>query len=348
MVSFSSVDLLDGAGPVKTHGDPRLVSSVLKDELGFTGFVVSDWQGIDQIPGDPPSDVRTAVNAGIDMIMEPANYARVQQDLLAEVAAGRVPRDRIRDAVRRILVRKFELGLFERPLTDRSNVDRIGSADHRSVAREAAAASQVLLKNDGDLLPLAPDSRIYVAGSNADDLGHQVGGWTMTWQGGTGPITTGTTIFGGMAEVAPGADLTYSRDASAPMDGFDAGVVVVGEAPYAEGHGDVGNGHDLDLTPEDRAAIDRVCAAMPCAVIVVAGRPQIVSEQLAAIDALVAAWLPGSEGAGVADPLFGEVPYRGRLPMSWPRSVDQLPINVGDPTYDPLFPHGWGLQTEVS
>jgi beta-glucosidase len=348
MVSFSSVDLIDDPdGPIKMHADGRLVTGVLKDDLGFEGFVVSDWLGIDQIPGDPPSDVRTAVNAGVDMIMAPGDYGRVIADLLGEIAAGRVSRERIQDAVRRILVPKFELGLFEQPFTDRSHLGDIGSADHRAVAREAAADSQVLLKNDGDVLPLAPDARIYVAGSNADDLGHQMGGWTMTWQGASGPITEGTTILAGMAEVAPGADLTYSRDATASMDGFDAGVVVVGEAPYAEGHGDVGNGHDLDLTPEDRAAVDRVCAALPCVVIVVAGRPQIVTDQLDAIDALVAAWLPGSEGAGVADTLFGEVAYTGTLPMSWPRSIEQLPINVGDPDYDPLFPFGFGLVTEA-
>jgi beta-glucosidase len=201
----------------------------------------------------------------------------------------------------------------------------------------------VLLKNSGGLLPLKKSQKVYVAGSNADDIGNQSGGWTVTWQGASGDITPGTTILEAMRRKSPA--LTYSKDASAPTGGYDVGVVVVGETPYAEGVGDVGNGHDLELSAADRAAVDKVCAAMKCAVLIVSGRPQLIGDRLGGIDALVASWLPGTEGDGVADVLYGRRAFTGRLPVTWPRSEAQLPINVGDPTYDPQFPYGWGLTT---
>jgi len=211
------------------------------------------------------------------------------------------------------------------------------------VARRAVAESQVLLKNSGRALPLRRDQRIYVAGGNAHDLGNQAGGWTVTWQGQSGNgHFPGTTILQGIQGYA--SRVTYSADASAPMSGHDVGVVVVGETPYAEGVGDVGNGHTLELSAADRATIDRVCAAIrTCVVLDVAGRPQIVTAELSTMDAFVMSWLPGSEGAGVADVLFGKRPFTGRLPVSWPRSESQEPINVGDRPYDPLFPYGYGL-----
>ncbi|WP_214320443.1 glycoside hydrolase family 3 N-terminal domain-containing protein [Nonomuraea sediminis] len=336
MPSYSSV------GPTKMHANKELITDVLKGRLGFKGFVISDWQAIDQIPGDYPSDVRTSINAGLDMIMVPYAFQSFESTLKDEVAAGRVPVSRIDDAVSRILAQKFRLGLFEHPYADRSG--EVGSAAHRAVARTAAAESQVLLKNDGHLLPLAPSAKVYVAGSNADDLGNQTGGWTITWQGSSGPITQGTTIL--QAIRARAASVTYSADASTPTAGHDVGVVVVGEKPYAEGMGDVGvNGHTLDLSAADRAAVDRVCGALKCVVLVVSGRPLVLGD-LSRVTALVASWLPGTEGAGVADPLFGAVPYTGRLPFTWFRSEAQLPINVGDGTYDPLFPYGWGLRTD--
>ncbi|GAA2305456.1 hypothetical protein GCM10010149_64080 [Nonomuraea roseoviolacea subsp. roseoviolacea] len=342
MPSFSSVDL--GQGPTKMHAHRELITDVLKGRLGFKGFVVSDWQAIDQIPGDYPSDVRTSINAGLDMIMVPYAYAEFESTLKAEVEAGRVPMSRVDDAVARILTQKFRLGLFEHPYADRSGLPDVGSAAHRAVARTAAARSQVLLKNDGGLLPLRRDAKVYVAGSNADDLGNQSGGWTITWQGSSGPITTGTTILSAIRSRA--ASVTWSRDASAPLAGHDVGVVVVGETPYAEGFGDVGRaGRTLDLSAADRAAVDRVCGAMKCVVLVVSGRPMVLGD-LSRVTALVASWLPGTEGAGVADPLFGAVPYTGRLPFTWFRTAAQLPINVGDAAYDPLFPYGWGLRTD--
>ncbi|MFH8369376.1 glycoside hydrolase family 3 N-terminal domain-containing protein [Streptomyces sp. NPDC018031] len=346
MPSFSSVDLLgDAAGPVKMHAHAELIDQVLKGRMGFRGFVISDWQAIDQLPGDHAEDVRTSVNAGLDMIMVPYAYQDFQRTLNAEVAAGRVTTARIDDAVSRILTQKFRLGLFEKPYADPAHLSDVGSAAHRAVAREAAAASQVLLKNAGGVLPLKPGQRVYVAGSNADDLGNQAGGWTITWQGSPGDITRGTTVLQGMRKAAPGAAITYSADASAPTGGHDVGVVVVGETPYAEGVGDVGNGHDLELSTADRAAVDRVCSAMACAVLIVSGRPQLIGDRLAGIDALVASWLPGTEGDGVADVLYGKRPFTGRLPVSWPRAESQLPINVGDRDYDPQFPYGWGLTT---
>jgi beta-glucosidase len=319
--------------------------------------VISDWEGIHQIPGDYATQVRTGVNAGIDMFMEPFSYQDFETTLLAELAAGRVTQDRVDDAVRRILTKKFELGLFERPFTDRTHLSEVGSAAHRALARRAAAKSQVLLKNKGKVLPLSGNERIYVAGGNADDIGNQAGGWTVAWQGLSGDIIPGNTILEGIRQVAPDARVTFSEDASAPTAGNDVGIVVVGETPYAEGFGDVGGPQWQDdgvprepktmrLNDADRAAVDRVCGSIDCVVVVVSGRPMVLTDQLAKMDALVASWLPGSQGEGVADVLFGHRPFTGRLSMTWPRTLDQEPINVGDRPYDPLFPYGWGLCTK--
>lgn len=346
MPSFSSVDWKeDGVGnPVKMHAHKELLTGVLKGKIGFDGFVISDWAAIQQIPGDYATQVRTSVNAGVDMFMEPYSAPQFVETLLAEVRAGRVKTSRIDDAVRRILKAKFELGLFERPYTDRRYAKTIGSPAHRAVARRAVAESQVLLKNRGRALPLKRNEKIYVAGVNADDMGNQAGGWTVTWQGQSGDIIPGTTILDGIRQYSK--NVTYSEDASAPTAGSDVGIVVVGETPYAEGVGDVGNGHTLDLSDADKANIDTVCTAVEtCVVLDVAGRPQIVTDRLAKMDAFVMSWLPGSEGAGVADVLFGKRPFKGRLPVSWPRSEDQEPINIGDRKYDPLFPYGYGLRT---
>ncbi|SBT40261.1 glycoside hydrolase family 3 protein [Micromonospora auratinigra] len=368
MPSFSSVDWTsDGLGnPTKMHANPDLITGQLKGRLGFDGFVITDWEGIHQIPdpADPTNGgltahkVRVGVNAGSDMFMEPNTAEQFEQLLLAEVTAGRVATTRIDDAVRRILTKKFELGLFEHPYASAGNVDQVGSAAHRAIGREAVAKSQVLLKNSGNVLPLPADASLYVAGRTADDLGNQAGGWTITWQGVSGDAIPGTSVLDGIREVAPHAKVTYSADASAPTGDAQVGVVVVGETPYAEGYGDVGGPEcgwcttpqqeekSLRLRPGDRAVVDRVCAALPtCVVLVVSGRPQVLTDQLDEIDALVASWLPGSEGAGVADVLFGRRPFTGRLPVSWPRSEAQVPINVGDADYRPLFPFGWGLRT---
>jgi beta-glucosidase len=346
MPSYSSVDT--GSGPVKMHGNEHLLTDVLKGRLRFSGFVISDWQAIDQLPGDYRSDITTSINAGLDMIMVPYQYPTFTTLLTEQVNAGAVPQSRVDDAVRRILRKKFELGLFEQPYTDRAGIDEVGSDAHRAVARKAAAESQTLLKNTGDLLPLAEDTHVYVAGSNADDIGNQSGGWTITWQGGSGATTTGTTIVDAIRSSS--SSVTYSRDASADTAGSDVGIVVVGETPYAEGVGDVGNGRtDLSLSAADRAAIDTVCGAMKCAVLVVSGRPMLLDPaQFDGVEAVVASWLPGSEGAGVADTLFGDKPFTGRLPSSWARTMAQQPINAGDAVYDPEYPFGWGLRTDAA
>ena len=329
------------------HARGDMITGVLKQQYGFSGFVISDWQGINQIGPDYETDIKVGVNAGIDMVMVPDQYVNFENDLTDLVGNGGVTEARIDDAVSRILTQKFKLGLFEHPYADRTNAPTIGDAAHRAVARQAAAESQVLLKNDG-VLPLAPTANVYVAGSNADDLGNQTGGWTVTWQGASGTHDVGTTILQGMQADAPGAHFTFSADASAPTAGSDVGVVVVGETPYAEGVGDIGNGHTDDLSAADRSAIDKVCAAMKCVVLIVSGRPMNIAPIQAEANAIVASWLPGTEGEGVADTLFGLKPFTGRLPETWAKLVNttSTPLNVGDKNYDPLFPYGWGLRTD--
>jgi beta-glucosidase len=372
MPSYSSVDWTeDGVGnPINMHGNQELITGTLKGKMGFDGFVISDYNGIDHIGGDFHSNVVDGVNAGIDMFMQPSNYADFITTLVAAVNAGEVPMGRIDDAVSRILTKKFELGLFEHPLTDRTDIDQIGSPQHRAVARKAVAESQVLLKNDDHALPLRSSggkhgdgkAPIYVAGSNSDNIGNQAGGWTLTWQGGSTNVIPGTTILQGIEDAAKGRDVVSSPDASAPIPDGATGIVVVGETPYAEGFGDVGgpqwaydpgdNGvprppQTMTLNAADKAAVDKVCAAAArCVVLVVSGRPLIIDPaQLEEADALVASWLPGSEGEGVADVLFGREPFTGKLPVTWPKTLDQEPINVGDANYDPLFPFGFGLRT---
>jgi beta-glucosidase len=336
MASFSSWN------GQKMHGHRYLLTDVLKGELGFAGFVVSDWAGIDQLPGDYPSDVEASIGAGIDMVMVPERYPEFVSTLKSLVQAGRIPESRIDDAVRRILRQKVALGLWGEPYADRSLLPQVGSDAHRQVGREAVRKSLVLLKNEGRVLPLSKMTRrIHVAGRNADDLGNQCGGWTITWQGGSGAITAGTTILQGIrAAVLGGASVTYSRDGSG-AEGADAGVVVIGETPYAEGLGDRS---ELSLAAEDVSAVRAVKrSGVPTVVVLVSGRPLVLDAILSDAEAIVAAWLPGTEGGGVADVLFGDFPPTGKLGHSWPRSMAQVPVNWGDAAYDPLFPFGFGL-----
>lgn len=340
MISFSSWN------GVKMHVHDYLINDVLKGELGFTGLVVSDWQGIDKIDGEEgftAAEVRDSINAGLDMIMVPYDYQEFMDLLRQEVEAGRVPMSRIDDANRRILTKKFELGLFENPFTDRSFTPTVGSPEHRELARQAVRESQVLLKNEGGVLPLPKDSgKIFVAGKNADDIGNQSGGWTISWQGESGPITPGTTILEGIRQaVAPGTEVTYDRDGNGIDSSYSAAIAVVGETPYAEGEGDRPEGMGLD--EEDRATLAKLQeSGVPVIVVMVSGRPLDIAAELPNWDALVAAWLPGTEGAGVADVLFGDHEPTGTLPMTWMVSADQQPINEGDGK-SPLFPYGYGL-----
>ena len=366
MPSYSDVDWTeDGLGnPINMHGNRDLITGWLKDQQGFDGFVISDYNGIDHInPGVATfaQQVATSVNAGVDMFMQPSNFELFETTLTALVDDGTVPISRINDAVSRILTKKFQLGLFEHPFTDRTHLSEVGNAAHRAVARRAVAESQVLLKNARSTLPLSTRQRVYVAGSNADNIGNQAGGWTLTWQGGSTTQIPGQTILDAIQDDA--SQVTFSQDASAPVPHNALGVVVVGETPYSEGFGDVGgplwaydpgdNGvprppKTMQLSDADAAAVNTVCAqAVKCVVLVVSGRPMIIPPtMLQHIDALVASWLPGSEGAGVADVLFGTKPFTGQLPVTWPRTVAQEPINIGDASYDPLYPFGWGLQTD--
>jgi beta-glucosidase len=328
----------------KCSGSRRLLTEILKDELGFEGFLISDYNALDELPGDERADIKQSINAGMDMVMVPSRYREFFTTLKSLVEAGEVPMARIDDAVRRILRAKAALGLLESGpaiQADRALAASFGSAEHRAVARRAVRESLVLLKNEGRTLPLHKQSkRIHVAGPSADDLGAQCGGWTITWQG-QGGATKGTTILAALRNAAGrGTQVTFSKD-GAGATGADVGVVVVGEPPYAEFKGDR---QDLSLSKEDLDTIAAVKkAGVPLVVVVLSGRPVIVNDALAQADALVAAWLPGSEGDGVADVLFGDYRPTGKLPFTWPRAMSQLPINVGDAAYDPLFPYGYGL-----
>jgi beta-glucosidase len=284
-----------------------------------------------------------SVNAGIDMAMEPAGYKRFIDTLRELVQEGAVAMSRIDDAVVRILRVKAVMGLFDssrNQLTDRSLHGVFGGAAHREVARQAVRESLVILKNAGALPLSRAAMRIHVAGAGADDIGMQCGGWTIEWQGGRGGTTQGTTILEALRQAAPKTPITFSADGS-DVTGADVCVVVVGEPPYAEG---VGDKADLALSTEDQALVGQVAASgVPVVLLVVSGRPLVLGDALDSSNAIVAVWLPGTEGQGVADILFGDFIATGKLSFSWPRSTAQHPVNVGDADYTPLFPFGYGL-----
>ncbi len=329
----------------KCSGIRRLLTEVLKQELGFEGFLISDWAAIDQLPGDYKSDVRQSINAGMDMVMVPHKYREFFGTLKGLAQEGAIPMSRLDDAVTRILRVKLAMGLLDEgrsPLADPALAGSFGSAEHRAVARRAVRQSMVLLKNERGVLPLARSAaRIHVSGKSAKDMGNQCGGWTISWQGQSGAIVPGTTILEAVRAAAGKATrVTFTRDGSEAA-GADVAVVVVGETPYAEGRGDR---EDLGLAKEDLDVIANVKkAGVPVVTVVVSGRPLVLGEALVQSDAIVAAWLPGTEGQGVADVLFGDYKPTGKLPFTWPRSMAQLPINVGDVPYDPLFAYGFGL-----
>jgi beta-glucosidase len=329
----------------KCSGSKRLLTDILKGELGFEGFLISDWMAIDQLPGDYKSDVRQSVNAGMDMVMVPHRYREFISTLKALVEEGAVPMARIDDAVKRILRVKLAMGLLDEgrsPLADPDLARTFGSAEHRAVARRAVRESLVVLKNDGKVLPLAKTApRIHVSGKSAKDIGNQCGGWTVSWQGMSGALVPGTTILDAIRGAAgKTTHVTFTRDGKEAA-GATVGVVVVGETPYAEMRGDR---EDLALAKDDIDVIAAVKkAGVPVVTVVISGRPVILGEALNLSDAIVAAWLPGTEGDGVADVLFGDYKPAGKLSFSWPRSMTQVPINVGDQPYDPLFPYGFGL-----
>jgi beta-glucosidase len=275
------------------------------------------------------------------------------------VEKGDIPMERIDDAVRRILTVKFQMGLFEHPFSDPQLLPDVGSEEHRALARQAVSESLVLLQNNNSALPIAKDTpTIFVAGQSADDIGIQCGGWTIEWQGQAGDITPGTTILEGIqASVSADTTVYYDRDgkfaeatdASGSPLIADVGIVVVGELPYAEG---VGDNPNLALTQEEQELIQAVRERSKTLVVVlVSGRPMVITDQLKVSDAFVAAWLPGTEGQGVADVLFGDKPFTGRLPYTWPRTIEQIPFDFTNlPTEGcdaPLFPFGYGLDTST-
>ena len=351
MVSYSSYQ------GTKMTGSKPWLTDVLKGELGFQGFLVSDWDAVAQLPGTWSEQVKTAINAGLDMVMlSHGSTAHRASDLAGTLSAlvdsGGIPVDRIKDAVRRILTIKCEMGLLDGDTTiDPALTAAIGSAEHRTVARDAVHQSLVLLKNDGTLPLPKTLSKIHVTGSGADSLAKQCGGWTLGWQGlGTSgaatATTTGTTVLAAIknALAGTGTTVTSSSDGSGAA-GADRAIVVVGEAPYAEGKGDTTN---PTLTAADFSAIAKVKAAnVPFVVVLFSGRPLLLtdSSNVSALDesnAFVAAWLPGTEGDGIADVLFGDYKPTGKLSFTWPASVAQLPIHDGD-GQSPLFHYGDGL-----
>ena len=330
------------------HVSKYLLTDLLKIELGFKGFLVSDWQGLEKMGDDYKSNIIASINAGMDMVMVPGaakfggqTYTNFIKLLIESVNEGSISEIRINDAVARILKVKFEMGLFEKPYSDKALLSKVGSKEHRNIAREAVKQSLVLLKNDG-VLPLSKDlGHIHVSGKNADDLGNQCGGWTITWQGESGPITKGTTVYEAIqVAVSSFTNVTYSKDGTGAK-GADVGIVIIGETPYAEMEGDR---ESLALDKKDLAAIDRIRkAGVPVVVIIVSGRPLIITDELDKWSGLIAAWLPGSEGKGVTDVIFGDYNPTGRLSVTWPRTMEQIPINFGDSDYDPLFEYGYGL-----
>ncbi|MGC9947160.1 MAG: glycoside hydrolase family 3 N-terminal domain-containing protein [Bryobacteraceae bacterium] len=331
---------------LKMSGNRRLLTEVLKDELGFEGFLISDYGAIDALPGDYKHKIGMSINAGMDMVMVPERYQEFIAKLKEDAQDGTVPMARIDDAVRRILRVKIAMGLMDKnhsQLADRTLWKQFGSPEHRAVARDAVRQSLVLLKNERGALPLAKSAkRIHVGGKGADDLGNQCGGWTITWQGSSGDVTPGgTTILQAIKKaVSKDTKVTFAVDGKG-AEGADAGVVAIGEKPYAETNGDR---RELNLAPEDVAAIDNMKAAgIPVVVLLLSGRPMILDKAIDKADAFVAAWLPGTEGDGVADVLFGDYKPTGKLSFSWPRTMAQVGVHKGDAGYDPLFQYGYGL-----
>ncbi|KAG8387309.1 hypothetical protein BUALT_Bualt02G0007900 [Buddleja alternifolia] len=317
MVSYSSWN------GVKMHANYDLITGYLKNKLGFKGFVISDWEGIDKITTPPHANytysVQAGILAGIDMVMVPEKYVEFIDELTLLVKKNVIPMSRIDDAVERILRVKLISGLFDNPMGDFSLVSKLGNQKHRELAREAVRRSLVLLKNgknaDQPLIPLPTNPmKILVAGTHADNIGYQCGGWTIEWSGLSGNITIGTTILTAVKNsVDPLTEIVYNENPNkgfVKSNGFSYAIVVVGELAYSDSV-------DLRLADPGYDVITNVLAA----------------------------WLPGTEGQGVADVLFGDYGFTGKLARTWFRAVDQLPMNVGDANYDPLFPFGYGLTT---
>ncbi|MBN1439695.1 MAG: glycoside hydrolase family 3 C-terminal domain-containing protein [Anaerolineales bacterium] len=341
MVSYSSTQ---SGG--KMHGNRHWLTDVLKTRLGFTGFIVSDFDGIDQVDSDYRSALKQSINAGIDMVMMSDDWRGFQSDLRSLVLGGEVPQPRIDDAVRRILRVKFEMGLFENPMPPSGKWESVGWDANRAVARRAAAESAVLLKTGPGVLPIAKSGEtVLLAGRGADDIGLASGGWTLTWQGQPGNVTAGTTLMEALEDQL-GGSLSYSPDA-----GFsggtraDIGIVVVAEPPYAEG---VGDSADLRLPTDELALIPRMKPLVRRLIVVIySGRPVLLGGIGNQADAVIAAWLPGTEaGTGLADVLLGEKDFTGTTPYTWPKTPNDAPRFGKAACEGAVYPYGYGLRSD--
>ncbi len=348
----------------KIHGNQYLLTDVLKQQMGFDGFVIGDWNGHGQVPGCRDDQCAEAIMAGVDMIMVPNAWQPFIQNTIAQVENGIIPMSRIDDAVSRILRVKMRAGYADKVKPSErlhtNNRSLIGAPAHRAVARQAVRESLVLLKNSDNILPLDRNLDVLVAGDAANDIGKQSGGWTVSWQGLTNANNSfpgGTSIYEGIQSVMNSAGGTTRLSVNGNYSGSkpDVAIVVFGESPYAEGAGDLSNieyqaGYKSDLEMLEELKGQNI----PVVSIFITGRPLWVNKEINASNAFVAAWLPGSEGAGIADVIFkaanGEInhDFTGKLSFSWPKRSDQLVLNRGDENYDPLFAYGFGLNYQVT
>lgn len=336
MISFSSIN------GVKNHSNKHLITDILKGKLGFKGFVISDWEGVSQIKADSYDDkVVTAVNAGVDMLMEMNMWQQTYEALKTGVEDGKISKERLDDAVTRILTVKFDLGLFKNNLGNSSLIkNNFNSPEHKKIAETAVSESMVLLKNNG-ILPLKKNSTIFVTGPAANSVGIQCGGWTIDWQGNERQ-PSGVTILEGFQKLAKENGGTIITDIN-KAKAADVTVVVIGEESYAEGKGDdgtLGLGDGMALDGNIKALDAAKKLNKPIVTIMVSGRPRIISDNLKDWSAFVEAWLPGSEGEGVADVIFGNANFKGKLPVTWPKNNKNLPIKADNI----LFPIGYGLK----
>ena len=356
MISFNSWTNPDlGINEGKVTGSDKVMNQILKGKIGFDGLLVSDWNAIGQVPGCTNSSCPQAINAGIDVVMVPADWKAFITNTVAQVQSGQIPMSRIDDAVTRILRVKLRDGLFEsQKPSDRSYANSGDALKDNWLARDAARESQTLLKNNGNVLPLKPKSKVLVVGKSADNISNQTGGWTLTWQG-TGntnaDFPNATSILSGIKQDLGDANVTFDATGTVDPKGYDAVIAVIGETPYAEGVGDLTRKtlEASKLYPEDAALLDKVSGkGTPVVTVYVGGRPLYMNHEINRSDAFVAAWLPGTEGGGVADMLVKGKDgngYQGTLSYSWPKSACQTPLNPWSPDYDPLFKLGYGLKS---
>ncbi|MGD1960471.1 MAG: glycoside hydrolase family 3 protein [Fulvivirga sp.] len=339
MASFNTLD------DKSMHAHKELITDTLKGALGFDGIMVSDWKGYSRF-GETE-----IINAGIDMVMAvDGDLEDYQSGLKAAVENKTVSQERIDDAVRRILRQKYRLGLFENPFPDSSLIKKIGAPEHRDIARQAVRESLVLLKNNNKTLPLKKTSKIVVVGEFADNSGLQSGGWTINWQGTTENYLGATTILDGIKELSE-EEVIYDKEGTGNHNDAEVAVIVVGETPYAEFFGDIGgemDAYEHTLTEAHQNLINAYTdKGLKVVVILISGRPLVTTEQIEKSDACIAAWLPGSEGDGIAQVLFGDYDFRGKLPHSWPKSLEDYNEKYGpnfwDDSIEPLYPFGHGL-----